>query len=165
MEKEKISEKAVQILSKMIQLLGLEAEISFVKTETGENQCSLKTEDAGRLIGRKGQSISSLELLLNRIMKRCDKESPWFSLELDGYTTGNNHHNRESIDYDRFTQMALDTAKEVKRWKIEKKLGPFAAGERRAIHIALKEDPDVVTESETIPGDKFHKLVVVKRAD
>ena len=43
--------------------------------------------------------------------------------------------------------MAKDTAKEVKHWKKAKRLGPYLPAERRVIHTALKDDPDVTTES------------------
>ena len=53
---------------------------------------------------------------------------------------------------------ALDAAKEVKRWGDPIKLPEMNAHDRRIVHLALKDDPEVVTESE---GDGVMRQVVI----
>ena len=70
---------------------------------------------------------------------------------------------RNDADAIRLQQMALDAAKEVKRWGEVRKLGPFTARERREIHLALRSDTEIVTESEPEQGGNL-KTVVIRRA-
>ena len=72
---------AHEALSEMVRLLGIEAVVSSGELEDKRLKMCLDSDNAGRLIGRKGQSLESLELLLNRILK-CANE------EIRGYRRG-----------------------------------------------------------------------------
>ena len=61
--------------------------------------------------------------------------------------------NREQLE-----RQALDAAKEVKRWGDPIKLPEMNAHDRRIIHLALKDDPEVMTESE---GEGAVRQVVI----
>lgn len=159
--------QAVQILHEMIERLGIAAEIAVEPGENENFKLQLQSEDAGRLIGRKGQSLESLELLLNRIMKKNDEESAWVPVEVDGYSTGRTgdipkHLGGEHLDIARFRAMTLDAAKEVRRWQNPKKLGPFNPAERRIIHMTLQDDDELTTESEPLPEGGKQKYVIIK---
>ena len=80
--------KAVKTLAIMLDYLGLEADL---KAEEREGSCTINisSQDAGRIIGRKGQTLESLQLLLNRIMFKGDDECPRISLDIDGYSRNN----------------------------------------------------------------------------
>ena len=167
MEATALEEKATTALTEMVKLLGINAEVSAGALEDNRLKLCLNSSEAGRLIGRKGQSLESLELLLNRILKCSDEENPWVPVEVDGYSTGRTggdgpRRRGETVDQERFECIAVDTAKEVKRWQKEKKIGPFSPAERRVIHMTLREDSEVLTESEAIPGDSGRKYVVVR---
>ncbi|MBR2873972.1 MAG: KH domain-containing protein, partial [Lentisphaeria bacterium] len=140
----------------------------------------ISSDDVGRIIGRRGQTLESLQLILNRIVGRDDKEFPLVLLDIDGYAEGERaprkegeegespesnrparggFRRRERGDRDDSSQVrlsskeqlerqALDAAKEVKRWGDPIKLPEMNAHDRRIIHLALKEDPEVMTESE-----------------
>ncbi len=62
-------EIAKQTLEKMLELLGVQAEVSLPEN-ADDNRLFLKVDDAGRLIGKKGQTLEALELVLNRILKK-----------------------------------------------------------------------------------------------
>jgi spoIIIJ-associated protein len=67
------------------------------------------------------------------------------------------------MDESKLEQLAIDTAKEVKRWGDTKTLGPMSARERRVIHVTLEADPEVVSESgEERPDGR--KTVVIRLA-
>ena len=170
MTAQELQEAAQTALASMIQSLGYDATIEPVEAENGALTLNLKMDDAGRLIGRKGQVLEALELLLNRILKRQDETAPWVSVEIDGYSTGHTagEHRAggahlDSEEAERFEHLALDAAKEVRHWKQEKRLGPYLPAERRIIHTALKGDPEVTTESIEAPeaGPRM-KYVIVK---
>ncbi|NMA43481.1 MAG: KH domain-containing protein [Oligosphaeraceae bacterium] len=158
---------ASEVLSEMVRLLGITAEVSCGELEGKRLKLCLDSGNAGRLIGRKGQSLESLELLLNRILKCANEKNPWVPVEVDGYSTGRTggagpRRRGERVDNEKFTCLATDTAKEVKLWRKEKKLGPFSPAERRVIHMTLKDDEEIFTESESIPGESGRKYVIVK---
>jgi spoIIIJ-associated protein len=167
MKSEELGKKAVAALTDMVRLLGINAEVSAGVLEDQRLKLCLNSGEAGRLIGRKGQSLESLELLLNRILKCADEDNPWVPVEVDGYSTGRTggdgpRHRGENVDQERFECLASDTAKEVKRWQKEKKIGPFSPAERRVIHLTLQDDEDVLTESEAVPGESGRKFVIVR---
>ncbi|MCK5803970.1 MAG: KH domain-containing protein [Lentisphaeria bacterium] len=157
------SEQSVDIFSEMVRLLGIQASASAVNGED-RTWISVKSEEAGRLIGRKGQYLESLELLLNRILRRKFGKCGWVELEIDGYQkrrpTGPDGR-RSKVDEEKLTRIANDTAKEVKRWEKSARIGPFNASERRVIHMVLRDDPKLETESEEADADG-KKMVIVR---
>lgn len=78
-------EKASKTLAIMLDYLGLEASL---KVEEKGNKIALlvTSEDAGRIIGRKGQTLENLQLLLNRMMFKGDTEFPKIVIDIDGYS-------------------------------------------------------------------------------
>ena len=80
---EEQKEKAQRTLGIMLDYLGLEATL---KVEEKGSRIAIKiaSDDAGRIIGRKGQSLESLQLLLNRMMFNGDEECPRILLDIDG---------------------------------------------------------------------------------
>ncbi len=84
---EEQKEKATKILMTMFDYLGLEASIR-VEDKGSKIAIKIASEDAGRIIGRKGQTLESLQLILNRIMFREEDECPHMMLDIDGYSRG-----------------------------------------------------------------------------
>ena len=186
--------KIIKILTTMFDYLGLAATLR-VEEKGGRIAVKISSEDAGRIIGRKGQTLESLQLLLNRIMFKDDEECPHIMLDIDGYAkgergvrTGEPGEEREYRDRgdeggerraprerrerrpreddreerlstkDQLEQQALDAAKEVKRWGEAVTLPEMNAHDRRIIHVTLKDDPELTTES---IGEGAMKKVVI----
>lgn len=148
-------DKASKTLATMLDYLGLEASI---KAEQAGDKITLvaTSDDAGRIIGRKGQALESLQLLLNRMMLKASEEFPRIMIDVDGYTRkkparrggfGGRKRRDDSVDKKMLEQQALDAAKEVKRWGEAVTLPEMNAHDRRIIHITLKEDNEVETSS------------------
>ena len=84
---EEQQEKIVRTLATMFDYLGLTG--TFRVEEKGAKiAVKIASEDAGRIIGRKGQTLDSLQLLLNRIMFKENEEFPHVLLDIDGYAKG-----------------------------------------------------------------------------
>ena len=164
---ESYRQECIERLSRMVTLLGFQAQVEADETDEGL-VLNLKTSEAGRLIGRKGHCLQALELLLERMMRKQHTEGPELQISIDGYRnprerpTGG-RRGRGSVDEERLRHMAEDTAKEVKRWGEERRLGPLNAAERRIVHMALRGDEQVQTESEA-PDETGRKCVVVRLA-
>lgn len=92
---EEQQDKARLVLGTMLDYLGLEADLT---TELKGNKLSIKiaSEEAGRIIGRRGVTLESLQLLLNRIMFKGNEDAPMISLDIDGYSRGNNGRERRN---------------------------------------------------------------------
>lgn len=177
---EELASKARKTLGTMLDYLGLNAEL---KAEAEENQLSLKIKstEPGRIIGRKGQTLDSLQLLLNRIMFKGEEDCPRISIDIDGYPEAGGkserprrerrsgekserserrprRERRSGISEEQLIEQAKDAAKEVKKWGEPVTLPKMNAHDRRIIHITLENDPEIMTESE---GEGNLKKVVV----
>ena len=98
------------------------------------------------------------------VIKKQLLEIPFFKeimIALEAIPVGRDNPRREDGGHtptEQLEQQALDAAKEVKRWGDPIKLPEMNAHDRRIIHLALKEDPEVVTESE---GEGAMRQVVI----
>ena len=184
---EERKEKLIKTMATMFDYLGLNG--TFRVEEKGQKlTVKITSDDAGRIIGRKGQTLDSLQLILNRIMFKGDDEFPRIMLDIDGYSSGEREPRerrepREGGDAaprapraggrrqsgrgdfeprrnlaEQLEQQARDAAKEVKRWGEPVKMPEMNAHDRRIIHMTLRDDPEIATESE---GEGAMKKVVV----
>ena len=190
---EEQKKRIVDTLSTMFGYLGLNGEFRLESKSNNRIGVKISSDDVGRIIGRRGQTLESLQLVLNRIVGRDDKEFPLVLLDIDGYADGERGPRKENAaegapaeegdaprsprggfrrrertdneeggarltNREQLERQALDAAKEVKRWGDPIKLPEMNAHDRRIIHLALKDDPEVVTESE---GDGVMRQVVI----
>lgn len=107
-------------------------------------------DDVEPLLVNKGEGLNGLEILTGRIASRRLGRPVHPRLDAEGFRA----HQRESLE-----ELAQRSAEEVKRTRHPQLLPPLSPGERRLIHLALAQDPEVETESE---GDGFLKRVAVK---
>lgn len=154
---------AKETLDQMVRALGIQADCQILAEDDNEHfAIDLQTQEAAKVIGKRGQTQEALELLFNRILKRKDEDAPWIPVQVDGRTTGKTgdapKHTRDGkrtiLDdetVDQLTRMAHDCAKEVRHWKKSRRLGPYLPAERRIIHTTLKDDPQVETNSIPAP--------------
>lgn len=179
MTEQELQTLAKETLDQMIAKLGFQADCTNQTTENGDQKLIVASEDARVLIGRKGQTLEAFEIILNRILKKNDENAPWFSLDIDGYTTSHdgaarddNRHERRSrrsiLDDDTIetlTHIALDAAKEVRHWKKARRLGPYLPAERRIIHTTLADDPVVTTNSIPAPeaGERMKYVEILMK--
>ena len=176
--------RLIHHLATMFDYLGLSGSFK-VESKPQKIMVKISSDDAGRIIGRKGQTLESLQLVLNRLMFKEDEECPRISLDIDGYSNGEreSRERREQggerrerssrrergrrddrrgggdrIAPEELEQLARDKAKEVKRWGDPVKMPEMNAHDRRIVHMALQDDPEVTTESE---GEGAFKKVVI----
>lgn len=145
-QKKELIEK---ITREILSLLEVEAKVEI--TEKGEIiNINLQTNKGGILIGRQGNTLYSLQFLISLIVFRKIGEWPRVNLEINEYR----RHREETLK-----KLALSVARRVKISQKEKELPPMNSQERRIIHLALAEDPEVTTESR---GEGKERRVVIK---
>jgi len=140
-------------LEKLLELLGFPATVEEHQQEDGI-LLDVKSEDSGRLIGRQGQTLSDLQYIANRLLFQQDQSTPKVLVDVSGYRA----QAREAL-----IAKAKEGAEKVRRWGDVVELEPMSAFDRRVIHQALKDDPDIETQSVEVEGtDKKAMLLRAK---
>lgn len=114
----------------------------------------VQTDDPGRLIGRQGQTLTSLQYILNRLLFRQDPKVPKVTVDIGGYRA----QARDAI-----VKKALEAADKVRRWGDVVELEPMSAFDRRIVHNALKDDPGVETRSVEVEGTQKKAILLRPR--
>jgi len=96
------------------------------------------SDELGVLIGRRGETLSAVQYLVNTIVSKGGNKPPVFGVDIEGY-----RRRREEMLVD----LARDIAQEVRETGDVITLEPMPAHERRIVHIALREEAGVRTES------------------
>ena len=135
-----IEERIVEMVSEIIDLLGEEAEVTHGERE-GALLVDIELENPGPLIGRGGRGLDALQLIIYRMARRRWPEEtlPSIVIDINGY-----RKEREEL----LAQMARDIAARVRRSGESVLLEPMNAWERRVIHMSVREEGDIETESE-----------------
>jgi spoIIIJ-associated protein len=110
------------------------------------------TSEKDRLIGRNGELLEDIQLLLNRILLASDKRAPKVQVDIE--------HHRSMMEHSllhRVRQMA-DLVRQTGR---PCHLEPMNAYDRRIVHNAFKDDPEITSWSP--PDDARMKRITLKR--
>jgi spoIIIJ-associated protein len=154
-EKADAVEEAKEVLETLIKLMKITAEVSVLQENTGELPVTLNIEgeDLGVLIGRRGQALASLQYVVRLIV--AEKLKVWIPINVDiaGY---------KKRRYESLQNLALRLAEQVKRNRRLIMLEPMPADERRIIHLALSDHPDVTTQSMG-EGDMRKVAILLKK--
>jgi spoIIIJ-associated protein len=144
-----------EILDELLKHMGLNVTVSV---ETGDtSKLDVRGSDAdkealGALIGRKGERLSALQHLVNLMLSR--KLGAWTRVlvDVEDYRGRRERQLRE---------IAMRAAERVTESGKMLQLEPMPALERRWIHLALRNNPDVATQS--IGEEPHRRVVVLKR--
>lgn len=145
-----IDENVVEFLSSIFDAMKMEVEILVaVNEEEHIIEVELKGDDMGILIGKRGQTLDSLQYLTNLAINKHSDE--YYKVKID--TEDYRKRRKETLE-----NLAKNIAYKVKRTKRLVSLEPMNPFERRIIHSALQNDRYVTTHSE---GDEPYRHVVV----
>ena len=139
-----------EILEKILGTLGFAATVEE-HTLDGDLTLDVKTEESGRLIGRQGQTLGDLQYIVNRILFQQDQSAPKVMLDVGGYRS----QARVAL-----VKKAKDAADKVRRWGDIVELEPMGSYDRRIVHHALRDDPDVETQSVEVDGTEKKALLL-----
>lgn len=136
-------------LADTMKAMNMEVEIEISIDEDGALCADLRGEHMGILIGKRGQTLDSLQYLANRVANK--HQDGYVRVKLD---TENYRARREET----LKHLAKNIAHKVKRNRRPVALEPMNPYERRVIHSALQSDPYVTTHSE---GEEPYRKVVI----
>jgi spoIIIJ-associated protein len=138
---------ASQVLETILQAMSLKARVNtrppdecdLEGAEEAETVCLEVTGDGlGILIGKRGETLAALQYLLNMIVSKKARTRTRIIVDVEGYR----RRRREFL-----IGMANRVADRVRQGGEAIPLEALPAYERRIIHIALRDDPDVLTQS------------------
>ena len=149
-KKASITDKVEKFLSDIFATMKIEVKTEIsVDEEKNTMDINLVGDDMGALIGKRGQTLDSLQYLASLVVnKESDK---YFRVKLD---TENYRERRKAT----LESLAKNIAYKVKRTRRSVSLEPMNPYERRIIHSALQNDKYVITKSE---GEEPFRHVVV----
>jgi spoIIIJ-associated protein len=141
------------LLDTMLGYLGFVVQIEETKNEAGNLVLQIYTEESRRLIGRDGETLEAIQFLLNRLLQAKDKDAEKVIVDCEHY---------RSMREDRIVQRVRELAERVRITGRSLQLEPMNSYERRLVHNAFKDDPDVATWS---PSDsaRIKQITLVKR--
>ncbi len=157
---ETVDGDALDILNALVGKMGIQADVKvdkdsvLVQNNDGEDHLVLSVTggDAELLIGRKGQTLDALQYIARLMLVR--KTGSQISLTIDV----ENYRRRRFED---LRTLAQNVADQVREKKTSIRLEPMTPYERRIVHMALADDPDVSTES--IGEGEMRKVVILPR--
>lgn len=129
-------------LERILELLGFQATVEEHQIEDGL-LLDIKSEDAGRLIGRQGQMLSDLQYIVNRMLFQQDQTVPRVTVDVGGYRL----QAREAL-----VKRAKEAAERVRKNRDIVEMEPLNSFERRIVHQTIKDDPDIETYSVEVEG-------------
>lgn len=147
-DKERAEKKAVEFLKQVFDAMQMQVQITAEFKEDAL-EIGMEGEDMGVLIGKRGQTLDSLQYLVSLVVNK-EKEA-YIRVKLD--TENYRSRRKETLE-----NLAKNIAFKVKKTKKPVFLEPMNPYERRVIHSALQNDPYVTTHSE---GEEPYRKVVV----
>ena len=136
-------------LKDVLKTMDMEVEINSFIDEDGSLSINMDGENMGILIGKRGQTLDSLQYLTNRVANKMQDGYVRVKLDTENYR----QRRKETLE-----NLAKNIAHKVKRTKKAVSLEPMNPYERRIIHSALQSDRYVSTHSE---GEEPYRRVVV----
>lgn len=150
-EKQNDYHKINEFLNVVFEKMRLNPEIS-IKEENGNILVNLQGEDLGILIGRRGETLDSLQFLANLFINKSSENYRKVIIDIEDY-----RKKRENTLY----SLADKLSQKVKRTGRKISLEPMSPQERRIIHMALQDNKNVNTYSEG--EEPFRKVVIAPK--
>ena len=143
---------ASDVVSKLIRLMDIDV-ISTMRHTDGEDEgpfFDIEGEDSALLIGRRGETLRALQLLVRTIVGRKLGTNLNFTVDVEGY----DDRRRQSLANlaDRVASRVIKTGRSIE-------LEPMSARERRIVHISLADQKGIQTES---AGEGKDRRVVIQ---
>ena len=145
-------EKTIQeITEELFEKIGIVATVS-VEKEDDLYKVAISTEENALLIGKHGNTLSSLEYVLTQLVSTKEGSFTRIIVEVGGYR-------EEREEY--LENLAEKIKQEVLETGVQKSLRGLKPWERRVVHMYLSTDPSLVTES--VGEGRDRELLVSKK--
>jgi spoIIIJ-associated protein len=158
-EHDVLLDRTESVVSKILHLLNLQAQVSahYGSTERDGRQnihVDIRGNDLSVLIGRRSETLSAFQYIASLIVGKEEQQFVQLTVDVEGY-----RDRREK----QLIQMAQRMADQVSKSGRRQTLEPMPSAERRIIHIALRDHPDVKTES--TGEEPYRKVMILPKKD
>ncbi len=148
--KSSLEDKVKAFLNEVFAAMNIEVLVAVeYKAEEREMNIDLSGEDMGMLIGKRGQTLDSLQYLVSLVVNKETEEYVRVKVDTENYR----ERRKATLE-----NLAKNMAKKASRIRKNVSLEPMNPYERRIIHSALQDDKYVTTHSE---GDEPYRRVVI----
>jgi spoIIIJ-associated protein len=158
-EHDALLDRTESVVSKMLHLLNLQAQVSahYGSTERDGRHnihVDIRGNDLSVLIGRRSETLGAFQYIASLIVGKEEQQFVQLTVDVEGY-----RDRREK----QLIQMAKRMADQVAKTGRRQTLEPMPSAERRIIHIALRDHPDVKTES--TGEEPYRKVMILPKKD
>lgn len=154
---DQLLDSAEEVVSKLINYLGMKAQVSANYDETSTDdrrsvQVDVRGEDLSALIGRHAETLAAFQHIASLIVGKKTQQWVQLTVDVEGYRS-----RREK----QIRQLANRMADQVTKTGRKVTMEPMTANERRVVHIELRGHPAVTTES--TGEDPYRKVVILPK--
>jgi spoIIIJ-associated protein len=158
-EHDVLLDRTESVVSKMLHLLNLQAQVSahYASTERDGRHnihVDIRGNDLSILIGRRSETLSAFQYIASLIVGKEEQQFVQLTVDVEGY-----RDRREK----QLVQMAKRMADQVVKSGRRQTLEPMPSAERRIIHIALRDHAEVKTES--TGEEPYRKVMILPKKD
>ncbi len=146
-------EITVDVLQHILRYMNIHATVQVISTNPLTVNIHGMSENLGLLIGRRGETLAALQLLVNLIVSHRTKHRLRIAVDAENY-----RQRRE----ENLRSLALRVAQQVRNYRRSIALEAMSPYERRIVHMALSESKDISTES-IGEGDERRVVISLKR--
>ncbi len=147
MDKINIIKKTIE---ELLNIMHFKGDVAIDDLQLDDVLVNIQTEHAGFLIGQAGANLDALQHIARILVNKKNKEPIQFILDVNNYR-------RQRIELLR--DLAENMANQALSEKVALTLQPMSAYERRIIHLALVNKPEISTES---IGQDLERRIIIK---
>jgi len=144
------------LLNSIVQYAGWDLSVDEPIVREGEIYINMEGNDVGLIIGKRGDTLNALQLIIQSAVAKHFSQSIRIVLDASRYR----ERRRAAI-----IQLALNTAEKARSQKRIVRLRNLTAAERRIVHMTLQSDPTVFTMSEGEGGDRVIIVAPIEMRD
>ncbi len=152
------ADQALDFVIDCLATMGMDCTVDLLENEPDDPPEEIRLEvegnDAGRIIGKKGQTLSALQFLANRVVNRPGQKRRHVVIDAEGYRA-----RREDTLSSMARRLGAQAVSEGKIITFE----PMSPQERRIVHLALAKFPGVVTKSDGEGEARRVQIIPVQR--
>jgi len=139
-----------QIITDLLEKMGFQGKVEIDAADQNNLVANIQTEEAGFLIGQAGANLQALQHLSRVLVSKKLAQPVQFIVDV-------NHYRQHRIEL--LKELANNIANQALTEQAPQALQPMSAYERRVVHLALAENPQIETES---IGQEPSRKVMIK---
>ncbi len=152
------ADQALDFVIDVLAAMGMDCTVDLLENDEDDPPEDIRLEieglDAGRIIGKKGQTLSALQFLANRVVNRPSKRRRHVIIDAEGYRA--RREDTLAAMARRLGKQAVDEGKIIT-------FEPMNPQDRRVVHLALAKFPGVVTKSDGEGEARRVQIIPVRR--